>query len=137
MSKKPTNRPRANGQRPLKVGEEMRHILAGIFLRADFQDPVLQRTPVTVAEVRVTPDLKNATAYVMPLNGENREEVIETLNKMAPMFRYQVTERMVLRSSPRIHFRIDETYDEAMRIDALLRNPKVVNDIKRPVDDKE
>lgn len=135
MSRKSTNRPRSNGQRPLKVGEEMRHILAGIFLRADFQEPVLQRTPVTVAEVRVTPDLKNATAYVMPLNGQNREEVLEVLNRMAPMFRYQVTERMALRSSPRITFRIDDTYDEATRIDALLRNPKVVQDISRPDDE--
>ena len=131
------HRPKGSGQRPLKVGEEMRHILAGILMRGDFQDPVLSHTPVTVAEVRVSPDLKNATAYVMPLNGQNREEVIEALNRMAPMFRYQVTERMALRSSPRISFRIDDTYDEATRIDALLSNPNVTKDLKRSEDDED
>lgn len=117
------------GQRQLRVGEEIRHALSAIFMRGESNDPLLDSASITVSEVRVSPDLKNATAYVMPLGGINKENVIEALSQQAPYLRHLVTDRVQLRFSPRIQFRLDDTYDEASKIDNLLRDPKVARDL--------
>ena len=116
-------------QRQLKVGEEIRHALSHILMREDFADPAMKGASVTVSEVRISPDLKNATAYVMPLGGSNKEAVVDALNRLAPQLRHLATHKMPLRFSPRIFFKLDETYDEASRIDALLRRPEVKRDL--------
>lgn len=120
----------APSQRQLKVGEEIRHALADIFLRGeavDVEAPLLP--PITVSEVRISPDLKNATAYVMPLAGEQRERVVASLNRIAHEMRFLVAKRVRLRHAPRIVFRLDQSYDEASRIHTLLLSPKVAQDV--------
>ncbi len=119
------------GQRQLRVGEEIRHVLAGVFMRGECYDPVINRSSITVSEVRISPDLKNATAYVMPLGGLNREEIMEALGKNAPIFRKFVSDHMKLRYAPRIHFRLDESFDEAFHIEKLLNRPEVARDLEK------
>lgn len=119
-------------QRQLRVAEEIRHTLSGIFMREEFADPAMHKVSLTVSEVRISPDLKNATAYVMPLGGVNKQGVLEALGRLSPQIRHLVSQKVMLRYSPRIHFRLDESYDEASRIDALLRSPEVVKDLNKP-----
>lgn len=113
---------RPSGSRPLKVGEEIRHALSDIFLRGELYDPELQGVSITVSEVRVSPDLKNATAYVMPLAGANKEEILDALNRAAPGIRYLVSEKVELRYMPRLNFKLDTSYEEAGKINALLHD---------------
>jgi ribosome-binding factor A len=117
------------GQRHLRVGEEIRHALADIFLRGDCHALELHRVPITVSEVRMSPDLKNATAFVMPLGGQDKELMLEVLRESAPELRTLVAQRVELRHAPRIHFAIDISYDEASRIEKLLRSPEVAKDL--------
>lgn len=119
------------GQRQLRVGEEIRHVLAGIFMRGECYDPDVTATPITVSEVRISPDLKNATAYVMPLGGQNQEVVMTALARNAPVFRKLVSDHMNLRYAPKIHFRLDESFDEAFRIEKLLNTPEVARDLEK------
>lgn len=118
------------GNRPLRVGEEIRHALSQLIMRGETGSPDLDGVSITVSEVRVSPDLKNATAYVMPLGGEQKQAVLESLIRVAPHLRVLVAKQMALRYMPRIHFKLDDSYEEASRIDALLRNPHVARDIK-------
>ncbi|MCW5731134.1 MAG: 30S ribosome-binding factor RbfA [Alphaproteobacteria bacterium] len=127
MGRQHTTRPQ--GQRPLRVGEEVRHALAEILSRGDIRDPDLAGASVTVTEVRVSPDLKNATAYVMPLAGRNAEAIMAALERAAPYLRAQVARAVKLRHAPRIGFRLDTSFDQAGRIDAILRRPDVAADL--------
>jgi len=122
--------PKPPTQRQLRVGEEIRHVLAGIFMRGDCHDPDVTRTPITVSEVRISPDLKNATAYFMPLGGVNRDIVLAALIRNAYILRKLVSDRMKLRYAPRISFRLDNSFDEAHRIDLLLKSPAVARDLE-------
>lgn len=99
-------------------------------MRGETGAPELDGVSITVSEVRVSPDLKNATAYVMPLGGEKKQDVLEALIRHAPHLRVLVANKMALRYMPRIHFKLDVSYEEASRIDALLRDPSVARDIK-------
>ncbi len=121
--------PKPASQRQLRVGEEIRHVLAGVFMRGECYDPIITATPITVSEVRISPDLKNATAYVMPLNGQNREAIMDALGRNAPIFRKFVSDAMNLRYAPKIHFRLDDSFDEAFRIEKLLNTPEVARDL--------
>jgi ribosome-binding factor A len=116
-------------QRQLRVGEEIRHVLAGIFMRGECHDPEINAT-ITVSEVRISPDLKNATAYFMPLGGLKRQEVLAALIRNAPLLRKLVSDHMKLRYAPRIHFRLDNSFDEAHKIELLLRRPEVARDLE-------
>lgn len=118
-------------QRNLRVGEEIRHALADIFMRGEVHSMELIGTSITVSEVRVSPDLKNATAFVMPLAGKGREELLAALKVSAPEIRHLVSKRVKLRYMPRIFFALDSTYDEAARINSLLNKPEVVRDLKK------
>ena len=121
---------RAPSQRQLRVGELIRHALADILSRGELTDDEVTRMMITVPEVRVSPDLRNATAYVMPLGGGDQERLLGALRRAAPWFRGRVSEKEGLRTAPEIRFAIDRTFDEADKIGALLRRPDVARDIK-------
>lgn len=121
---------RAPGQRQLRVGEELRHILAELFERGDMRDPDLRDASITVTAVDVSPDLRNATAFVMPLGGQEEARLLAAMRRAAPWFRARVSERAGLRYAPEIRFEIDKTFEEADKIGALLRRPDVARDIK-------
>lgn len=122
-------------QRQLRVGEEIRSALAQIFALGESHDPVLDSASITVSEVRISPDLKNATAYVMPLAGSNKEVVFEALKDNAGRLRSLVSRRIVLRTSPRIVFKLDTSYEVAGRINTLLQSDRVRADLKKPADE--
>jgi len=123
-----------NGQRPLRVGEEIRHILADIFIRGECRSPQLFDANITISEVRVSPDMKNATAFFMPLAGQNKEKFLLALKEASREIRHLVSKRMKLRYTPKIHFALDESFDEAQRIEMLLKKPEVARDLGRPDD---
>jgi len=120
---------KAPSQRQLRVGEELRHALAWILERGDIRDPGLGGAAVTVTEVRISPDLRNATAFVMPLGGADIPNVVEALNRAAPFVRRQVGKAVKLKRLPNLTFTADTTFDEAGRIDDLLKTPDVARDL--------
>jgi len=122
---------KAPSQRQLRVGELVRHALAEILQRGGVHDPALEATVVTVPEVRMTPDLRLATAYVMPLGGKGTDEVLAALERNKKYLRGEVAHRVKnLRYSPDLRFRLDTSFAEGERVDALLRSPAVRRDIE-------
>jgi len=119
----------APSQRMLRVGELVRHALSSFLVRGEVQDKVLQRATITVPEVRMTPDLKLANAYIMPLGGENAEAVVVALNKHAKFIRGRISSDLSLKYAPSVRFFVDDTFEEADRINALLRTEKVAADL--------
>lgn len=117
-------------QRQLKVGELIRHALSDIFLRGDFYGPDRESLSVTVSEVRVSPDLRNATVYFMPLAGKDKEKTTQQLNDLAGVLRSEVTRRVELRFSPALYFKLDESYENALKMEMLLNSPRVAKDLK-------
>ena len=117
-------------QRMLRVGELVRHALAGLFTRGEIDDPVLEGAVVTVTEVRMSPDLKLANAYVMPLGGERAEEIAEALNRHRKYIRGRIAPELDLKFAPEVKFFVDNTFDEFGRIDALLRTERVQRDLQ-------
>ncbi len=115
--------------RTLRVGEQVRHALADVLSRGDVRDPVLETHLVSVTEVRVSPDLRHATAFVMPLGGGDTDEVIAALKRNVRYLRGEVVRRVNLKYAPDLHFRLDESFEEAGKIDALLRSPGVRRDL--------
>jgi ribosome-binding factor A len=122
-------------QRQQRVAELVRHALAEVLQRGDIQDEVLTSHVVTIPEVRMSPDLKLATAYVMPLGGRDEQAVLKALDRNRKLLRAEVAHRVNLKFSPDLRFRRDDTFDEAARIEALLRSDKVQQDI-RPAEDE-
>src|SRR5580700_8117117 len=116
-------------QRQLRVGELIRHELADMLTRGDIHDPVIQAHLITVPEVRMSPDLRLATIYVMPLGGRDVEKVIEALDRNKRYVRGEIGRRVNLKFAPEIRFRADERFDEAERIEKLLRTPAVQRDL--------
>ncbi len=108
-------------QRQLRVGEELRHALAEVFARGTIREPALDGVALTISEVRMSPDLRNARAYVMPLGGGDTTEVLEGLRRCIPYLRGQVAKRVRLKYMPMLDFEIDDSFEAASRIDALLR----------------
>ena len=131
MGHKSHQSPHTQNQRQLRVGEEIRHALSDILMRGELHDPELDTVPITVSEVRISPDLKNATVFVMPLGGSNKETVLAALNRAAQELRKHVTGRMLLRFSPKLSFRLDYSFEEANRIENLMRDPVVQRDVQR------
>ena len=121
---------RGHSQRQLRVGEELRHLLATLLERGNMRDPDLRDVSITVTAVDVSPDLRNAVAFVMPLAGQDVPRLLSALRRAAPWFRGRVGERAGLRHAPEIHFELDRTFDEADKIGALLRRPDVARDIE-------
>ena len=126
----PEKENRAPGQRQLRVGEEIRHLLAELLERGNMRDPDLRDATITVTSVDVSPDLRNAIAFVMPLGGKDTDRLLAALRRAAPWFRARVSEKAGLRSAPEIRFQLDRTFDEADKIGALLRRPDVARDIE-------
>jgi ribosome-binding factor A len=116
-------------QRQLRVGELMRHALAEMLTRGDIHDPVLEGHMITVPEVRMTADLRMATVYVMPLGGRDQSEVIAALDRNKKFLRGALARSVNLKFAPDIRFRVDERFDEAERIEKLLRTPAVRKDL--------
>lgn len=130
------NSARAPSQRQLRVGELIRHELSALFMRGDVIDPVVEKTGVTVLEVRTTPDLKTATAYIRPFQPSgNGDALVEALMKHRKFIRGELTPRLQLKYMPEIKFRMDTSIDYASSIDALLANPKVKGDLGRDRED--
>ena len=135
MSRRPSPPKTGPSQRQLRVAEEIRHILAGILLRGDLRDAALVGVSVTVSEVRISPDLKNATVYSLPFGKASVAEVMKGLNRSAPYLRSQVGQALSLRYAPILTFVPDLSFDEAKHIDELLRSEKVARDLKHDGDE--
>ena len=116
-------------QRSLRVGELVRHALAAMFARGDIEDDALRGAVITVPEVRMSPDLKIANAFVMPLGGLHAEEIVAALNRHRKFVRGHVAPQINMKFAPEVRFFVDETFEEASRIDALLRSKKVQQDL--------
>lgn len=131
MTRRSSSSNRGPSQRMLRVGELVRHKLAAMLARGEIHDDVLASHVVTITEVRMSPDLKLATAYVMPLGGKDTETVLKALEHNRKYIRSQVAGELDLRSAPDIRFRSDETFEEVSRIDALLHSEKVRRDVEK------
>lgn len=125
--KKPSRSP---SQRQLRVGEVLRHTLSDIFARGETRDVMLDQAGLTVLEVSISPDLKKATAYVMPLGGANQKAVLERLEKMCKPLRGLISKNTDLKFTPEISFKLDTSLDYASHIDNLLEDPNVARDIE-------
>ena len=121
--------PEQHSVRVLKVGERVRHILSELLTRQEVHDDTLSAHSVSVTEVRMSPDLRNATAYVKPLLGAQEEDVVKALRTNTAYFQREVAKRLGLKFAPKLKFRSDESFDEAGRIDALLDDPRVKRDL--------
>lgn len=119
----------APSQRMLRVGERVRHEIAALLQRGEIIDPLLETVTVTVPEVRMTPDLKLANVYIMPLGGENAEAVASALNAHARFIRGRIAPALDLKYAPQFRFYVDVTFDEYGRIDELLRSDRVQRDL--------
>ncbi len=119
-------------QRMLRVGEELRHALAGVLQRGDFYDPTLKGHLITVSEVRISPDLKAATAFVAPLGGGGMDEMLAALRRATPYLRGQIVRAVNLRHAPTLSFEPDVSFEYAGRIDAILHSPDVARDLAPP-----
>ena len=122
-------------QRQLRVGEAVRHAVADILAHGRTHDADLEGHIITVPEVRMSPDLKLATAYVMPLGGKDENAVLKALDKNKKVLRQEVARRVNLKFAPDLRFLRDESFEEAARIDALLRSERVLRDTKKLDDD--
>ena len=137
MSKNKHHRDQAPGgsQRQLRVGELVRHAIAEMLVRGDVHDPVIEGHLITVPEVRMSPDLRLATIYVMPMGGRDANEVVAAFDKHKKYLRAEIAHRVNLKFAPDIRFRVDERFDEAERIERLLRSPQVKRDLDDQSDD--
>ncbi len=120
---------KAPSQRALRAGELVRHALAEIFARGDVHDPVIETHLITVPEVRMSPDLRLATVYIVPLGGQDVTAVLDALDRNKRYLRGEIAHRVNLKFAPDIRFRLDERFDEAQRIERLLRSPQVRRDL--------
>lgn len=121
----------------LRVGELVRHALSALFARGEIEDPLLEGKVITVPEVRMTPDLKLANVYVMPLGGEGADEVAAALNRHHRFIRGRIAPELELKFAPDLRFFVDDTFDEFGRIDAILRSERVQRDLARDGDDEK
>jgi len=118
-------------QRQLRVGEELRHALARLLAQGGFRDPELNEANITVTEVQVSPDLRNATAFVTPLGGTALAETVTALNRAAGFVRSRLAAEVRLRYLPRLQFAADRSFDNAMRLQDVLSRPRVQRDLEQ------
>jgi ribosome-binding factor A len=126
-----------SSQRQLRVGELVRHALAELLARGEVHDPVIEGHLITVPEVKMTADLRLATIYVMPLGGRDADAVVAALERNKRYLRGEIARHINLKFAPEIRFRIDERFDEAERIEKLLRTPAVRRDLTANKTDDE
>lgn len=122
MGKKQTGQPSGPSQRQLRVGEQLRQIIAEVMQRGHFRDPALIEGAghVTVTEVRPSPDLKQATAYIMPLGGKDIETILPALNDSAVIFQKEINKQATMKFTPRITFRMDTSFDKVQKLENIL-----------------
>lgn len=137
MGKKTHSEGRAPSQRQLRVGELIRRALSDVLARGDVHDPDLNRISVTVGEVRITPDLRIATAYVLPLGGQGQDELIQLLARNKGELRRLITKKLALRYSPDLRFRLDRTFDQMDETRALFERAEVRRDLDPVQDDSQ
>jgi ribosome-binding factor A len=130
MTRKKASQSKPASQRQLRIGELIRHKLAEMLVRGEIHDDVLAGHVITVPEVRLSPDLKLATVFVMPLGGSDTEAVLEALNKHRRFIRGELARAVNLKFAPDVRFRCDETFEEASRIDRLLASAPVRKDVE-------
>jgi ribosome-binding factor A len=116
-------------QRMLRVAELIRHAMAQLLSRGEINDPDLAGLVVTVPTVKMSPDLKLATIYVMPLGGKAQAQIVAILDRHKKFLRGEVAHRVNLKYAPEIRFKVDESFANAEKIDALLNSPQVVRDL--------
>ena len=116
-------------QRQLRVGELLRHALVDILGRGELRDPDLVGASVTVTEVRVSPDMRNAAVFVMPLGGTRTDEVVAALGRAAPYLRRLIGGAVTMKYLPALSFMADPAFDEGSKIETLLRSPEVARDL--------
>lgn len=119
------------GQRPLRVGEEIRHALSRILERGELRHPALTQQVITITEVKVSPDLRNATAYVVPLGGGDATPVLEALRQAKGFLRHALSSQVRMRSVPTLFFEADTSFDTAGHINDLLHRPEVQRDLEQ------
>ena len=136
MTRRTGKRDKAKGptQRQLRVGEALRHALAELLSRGDLRDPFLRAHSVTVTEVRVGPDLRNATVFVIPFGEGDMAELLAALRRARPYLRSELARRVPLRFTPDLSFEADSRFDRAARIEALLHRNDAVPDVPRGED---
>lgn len=125
---------KAPSQRQLRVGELIRHALAEIFSRGEISDPDLDGVTVTVIQVSVSPDLKNAIAFVVPLGGGNADTTIVALERCRKFIRGQVGKRVALKHMPNLTFELDTSFDYSETVDRLLSTPHVAQDLNSEIE---
>ena len=108
----------------MKVGEELRHLISNALLRESFYDEHIKNNNITVTEVNISPDMKNAKIYVMPLGGENKIEILNSLNKVSGRLKKIISKNISLRQTPRLNFEIDQTFEYSYKIHNILENIK-------------
>jgi ribosome-binding factor A len=124
-------------QRVLRVGELIRHAAADILARGDIEDPALAKQVVTIPSVKMSPDLKLATLYVMPLGGKGADKTIAALERNKKMLRAEIAHRINLKFAPDLRFIVDDSFDARAKIDALLKSPEVARDLQKPDEQAE
>ena len=122
--------PQGPSVRVLRVGEQVRHVLSEILQRGDVHDDVLAKHPVSITEVRMSPDLRHATVFVKPLLGRDEEAVIKALRTNTAYLQREVAHRVRMKYAAKLKFLPDESFDEASHIEKLLRDPKVARDLE-------
>jgi ribosome-binding factor A len=127
--------PEQHSVRLLKVGERVRHVLSEILTRQQVHDDTLSAHSVSVTEVRMSPDLRLATAFVKPMLGANEDQVLTALRQNTAYFQKEVARNLGLKSAAKLRFRVDATFDEADRIDRLLSDPRVKRDLEADSED--
>lgn len=143
MARTPRDRPplsrparpeRGAGQRRLRLGEELRHALAQLLRPGECRDPALFEANITVSEVSLTPDLRSATAFVMPLGGAQAGAIMAGLARSTPYLRGRLAHALALRRLPELTFALDRSFEHAERIATLLARPEIERDLDRPAD---
>ncbi|MBE9607502.1 30S ribosome-binding factor RbfA [Acetobacteraceae bacterium H6797] len=129
MAKKFDNPTGAPSQRMLRVAEEVRHALSAAFSRGDLRDPELEAIPITITEVRASPDLKHMTCFVAALGREVNKETLALLRRNQPQLRTRVAKAVRLKYAPELHFQPDTALDYAMQIDRVMKRPEVARDL--------
>src|SRR6476620_4382668 len=132
--KRDSTPPGGGSQRQLRVGELVRHAVAEMLTRGDVHDPVIEGHLITVPEVRMSPDLRLATIYVMPMGGRDAEQVVAAFDRHKKFLRTEIAHRINLKFAPDIRFRVDDRFAEAERIEKLLRSPEVKRDLDHDKD---
>jgi ribosome-binding factor A len=135
MGRRSANAGGGPSQRQLRVGEELRHVLAELLVRGHLREPAVADAQFTVSEVRISPDLRHAVVFVTELGDELRPERLESLQRAAPQLRGEVTRRMRLKYAPELTFRPDRSFAEAARIEALLAKERTAVDRDREDED--